>query len=190
MKELALHLMDIAENSVGGGATKITILVEENTEEDYLQIAVEDNGRGMDAEFLANVVNPFTTTRTTRKVGLGIPLFKEACESCNGTFKIESEVGKGTKVEATFQHSHIDRMPLGDIAHTILCLVVAYPNIHWNFKYIYNQNVFDFDDQPIKDELEGISFSEPDILTFLREYITGGIESVQYKQEKVINPGE
>ena len=174
-----MHVMDIAENSVGGKAKNIAITVEENTYKDYLMMKIVDDGKGMDAEFLANVVNPFTTTRTTRKVGLGIPLLKEACEACNGSFQIQSEVGLGTTVEARFQHSHIDRMPLGDITDTIYCLVIAYPQIHWVFEYIVNGDVFYFDDQPIKKELEGIPLSDPGILGFIREYLDEGVNSIR-----------
>ena len=171
--------MDIAENSVGAKANNITISVEENTNKDYLIMKIIDDGKGMDPAFLANVVNPFTTTRTTRKVGLGIPLLKEACEACNGSFQIQSEVGKGTTVEARFQHSHIDRMPLGDVADTIYCLVIAYPQIHWVFEYIVNEKIFYFDDQPIKKELEGIPLSDPGILGFIREYLDDGVNSIR-----------
>ncbi len=176
-----MHLMDIAENSVGANAKNITITVEENTNKDYLIMKIVDDGKGMDAAFLANVVNPFTTTRTTRKVGLGIPLLKEACEACNGSFQIQSEVDQGTSVEARFQYSHIDRMPLGDITDTIYCLVIAYPQIHWVFEYRVNEEVFYFDDQPIKKELDGIPLSDPGILGFIREYLDEGVNSVRLK---------
>lgn len=181
MRELALHLMDIAENSVGGQAKNISIFVEENINDDFLVMKIVDDGKGMDADFLANVVNPFTTTRTTRKVGLGIPLLKEACEASNGTFTIKSSVGKGTSVEAKFQHSHIDRMPLGDVANTLFCLVISYPQIHWVFEYKVNGEVFKFDDQPIKRELDGVPLSEPGVLGFIREYLTEGVNCIQPK---------
>src|SRR5512136_2238445 len=89
----------------------------------------------MDADLLARVADPFVTSRTTRKVGLGIPLFKAAAESCNGGLTIQSSLGRGTRLAVDFQHSHIDRMPLGDLAGTLLTLVVAYPHIRWIFEY-------------------------------------------------------
>ncbi|MBN1317319.1 MAG: sensor histidine kinase, partial [Anaerolineales bacterium] len=133
MRELSLHILDLAENSVSAGADKVRILVHEDMHADRLIIAVQDNGRGMDEASLAQVCDPFFTSRTTRKVGLGIPFLKAAAESCQGIFIIESTPGKGTHVKAEFKHSHIDRMPLGDLAGTLLTLLVSFPDTHWIF---------------------------------------------------------
>ena len=179
MKELALHLLDIAENSVAANGKNITIYVEEDTEKDRLRMSVQDDGIGMDADTIAKVVDPFYTTRTTRKVGLGIPLLKEAAEACNGFLTIQSEPGRGTRIDVEFQHSHIDRMPLGDLAGTFLSLLMAYPQIHWIFIYRANGQDFEFDDAPIKKELDGMSLTEPDILSFLRQMIETGIKDIQ-----------
>ncbi len=179
MKELALHLLDIAENSVAANAKNITISVLFDTEKDLLQMSIEDDGKGMDADRLERITDPFVTSRTTRKVGLGIPLFKAAAESCNGSFDIQSTLGLGTIVTATFQESHIDRMPLGDLKSTLISLLIGYPDVHWVLKYGFNGNIFEFDDAPIKKELEGISLTNPDVLGFLNEYIASGIEDVQ-----------
>ena len=179
MRELALHLLDIAENSVSAQAQNITILVEEDTETDTLSMVVVDDGRGMDAEMAARVIDPFVTSRTTRKVGLGIPLLKEAAELCNGYLKIQSELGKGTRVEIQFQRSHIDRMPLGDLAGTMLTLIIGSPQVHWLFRYTVNKNVFEFDDAPVKEELDGVSLTEPDILGYIRSWLQQGIAEIQ-----------
>jgi hypothetical protein len=131
------------------------------------------------------VVDPFITSRTTRKVGLGIPLFKAAAEACTGGLAIHSEVGKGTRLEVDFRHSHIDRMPLGDLASTLLTLVVAYPSIHWVFGYTtvaktgVPREQFIFDTQPIVAELGDIPLTEPEVLAFLRETIESGISQTQ-----------
>lgn len=178
MRELSLHLLDIAENSVAAGAREICIEVIEDSRSDLLQMSVEDNGKGMDAEMTARVIDPFVTTRTTRKVGLGIPLLKEAAEACNGFLKIDSELGKGTHLFVQFQRSHIDRMPLGDLAGTYLNLVIANPSIHWLLKYRVDNREFVFDDEPIKAELQGIELTEPPILRYLRETIETGILEV------------
>lgn len=178
MRELSLHLLDIAENSVAVGANRICITVLEDTRTDLLQMSVEDNGKGMDAQTVARVIDPFFTSRTTRKVGLGIPLLKEAAEACNGFLKIESELGKGTKIFVQFQRNHIDRMPLGDLSSTYLNLVIANPSIHWILKYKVDDREFVFDDEPIKAELQGIEFTEPPILSYLRETIETGIQEV------------
>ncbi|MCS7221432.1 MAG: ATP-binding protein [Anaerolineae bacterium] len=179
MRELALHVLDIAENSVEAGATQVQITVEENTRDDRLKIVVEDNGRGMDEQLLARVTDPFVTTRTTRKVGLGIPLLKAAAEACNGSLWITSAPGQGTRLEAEFQRSHIDRMPLGDLAGTLFTLVIAYPNVHWILRYRIDHAEFIFDDEPIKKELQDIPLTEPFVLAFIREYLQRGISNVQ-----------
>lgn len=186
MREISLHLLDIAENSVAAKARNITISVEENLPADRLSASVTDDGKGMDAALLQRVIDPFTTSRTTRKVGLGIPLFKEAAEACDGGLTIHSEPGKGTRLDVNFRRSHIDRMPLGDLAGTILTLVVAYPSVHWVFTYRViqpgndeNQVEFTFDDQPIKDTLAGVPISEPGILGFVRSLLEEGVAEVQ-----------
>jgi anti-sigma regulatory factor (Ser/Thr protein kinase) len=179
MREIALHMMDIAENSVSAGATRIIIKVDENTVRDRLKISIEDDGRGMDDELVARVIDPFVTSRTTRRVGLGIPLLKAAAEACNGYLRINSAPGKGTRLEVEFQRSHIDRMPLGDVAGTMLSLMVGSPQIHWVFQYNVDGKTFVFDDAPVKQELEGVSLTEPTILTFLRESLQDGVAGVQ-----------
>ncbi|MEA3326176.1 MAG: ATP-binding protein [Chloroflexota bacterium] len=141
MRELALHILDIAENSISANADKIRISIYENISEDILRIVIEDNRNGMDQELLQSVIDPFVTSRTTRKVGLGIPFFKSAAEACDGTFKILSHIDSGTIVEASFKHSHIDRMPLGNI--------IGAPEVHWLFEYQNGKERFIFDDEPI-----------------------------------------
>jgi hypothetical protein len=175
VRELSLHLLDIAENSVAANASQIKITVIEDKQADLLQMSVEDNGKGMTPEMAAQVIDPFVTSRTTRKVGLGIPLLKEAAEACNGSLKITSAVGVGTTLFVQFQRSHIDRMPLGDLCDTFLQLLIANPNIHWLFNYRVDERSFEFDDAPIKAELEGISLTEPDVLNYLRQTIETGI---------------
>ena len=150
LRELALHLLDIAENSIGAKAKNIVIRVEKDTETDRLRMSVLDDGVGMDPEMVARVTDPFTTSRTTRKVGLGIPLLKAAAEACNGWLEIQSTPGKGTSVKAEFQYSHIDRMPLGGPSETYLSLVLGAPQIHWLLTYKVDGKEFVFDDEPIK----------------------------------------
>lgn len=183
MKELSLHLLDIAENSINAESSHITIIVEENSIDDRLTLTVKDNGRGMSEEMTQKIVDPFITSRTTRKVGLGIPLLKAAAEMCDGFFRIHSSPGVGTELIVQFQRSHIDRMPLGDLAGTILHLVVGNPHIHWTFIYKVNEDLYEFDDQLIKQELEGIPLSEPVILSFIRNEIATGIENLSLTYE-------
>jgi hypothetical protein len=175
LRELSLHLLDIAENSIAAGASEIRVTVIEDTNSDLLQMSVQDNGKGMDAEMATRVIDPFVTSRTTRKVGLGIPLLKEAAEACNGFLAIESAFGKGTLLIVQFQRSHIDRMPLGDVSETFLNLLVANPSIHWIFKYKFDNREFLLDDAEIKDTLQGVPMTEPPILSYLRELVETGI---------------
>lgn len=182
MREIALHLMDIAENSVAAGGQNIRIEVHEDLKSDLLTTCITDDGRGMDAETAKNVMDPFYTTRTTRKVGLGIPLFKLAAEMSEGGLSLVTESGKGTKIEAYFRHSHIDRMPLGDISSTFLALLVSRPEIHWVFIYQTtdkNGNVdnFEFDDAELKNELSDMPITEPEILKFVRGLIEEGVQA-------------
>lgn len=178
MREIALHLLDIAENSVAAGATRVEIEVNEDPVRDRLKIVAQDNGRGMDETTAAQVVDPFYTSRTTRKVGLGLPLFKAAAETCNGWLRLTSKVGAGTRVEVEFQRSHIDRMPLGDLAATTLQLVIGHPEVNWVLHYTVGDRSFTFDDAPIKAELEGVPLTEPAVLGFLREMLEEGIKNV------------
>ena len=179
MRELSLHLLDIAENGVSAGAQNITITIAEDLRTDRLQLAVEDDGRGMDAAMVEQVTNPFITTRTTRKVGLGIPLLKLAAEMCNGSLAVESTPDVGTTVNVAFQRSHIDRMPLGDVAGTMLSLLVGWPQVHWVLRYRVDDEEFVFDDAPIKEELgDALPLSDPEVIGFLRGALREGIADV------------
>jgi hypothetical protein len=183
MREIALHLLDIAENSVAAESKNISIHVREDLFSDRLSACVIDDGRGMDAETAQQVQDPFYTTRTTRNVGLGIPLLKLAAEMAEGSFSLQSEPGKGTWVEAEFRNSHLDRMPLGDLSATFLSLLVSHPQIDWTFLYrVTDANKqscdFLFESAELKSELGDISLTEPEVLTFVRGIIEEGINAV------------
>jgi hypothetical protein len=179
LKELSLHLLDIIENSISAKANNIVIEIIEDNNMDRLKMVIQDDGKGMDAEMVAKVTDPFVTSRTTRKVGLGIPLLKAAAEACNGYLKIQSEPGKGTVVTAEFQRSHIDRAPLGNLANTFLSVVIGSPQIHWVLKYKVNASEFEFDDQPIKEALQDVPLSDPDVIKYVRRTLEEGIKSIQ-----------
>jgi hypothetical protein len=179
LRELALHLLDIAENSVAAGAKTIQIVAEEDLINDRLRLAVIDDGAGMDAQMVTRVTDPFVTTRTTRKVVLSIPLLKAAAEACNGFLIISSAPGKGTRIDVEFQHSHIDRSPLGDLPGTWLTLLVSYPAIHWIFQYKNSSSCFEFDDVLFKREIGDFPLAEPTILTFLRQCLQEGVSGIQ-----------
>jgi len=179
LRELSLHILDIAVNSIAAGATRISIYVEENQIADRLLIRITDNGKGMSPEMIEKVTNPFVTSRTERNVGLGIPLLKEAAEACNGCLTISSEPGKGTAVEVQFQLSHLDRMPLGDLADTFLALEVGTPEVHWRFDVKKDDKEFSFDDEIFKRELGDLPLSHPDVIRYLRTTFTEGIDALQ-----------
>lgn len=171
MEEISLNILDIVQNSIKAKANLISITINENTVENKMTVVIEDNGCGMDEEMLKRVENPFFTTRTTRKIGLGIPMFKMAAEMTGGSFEIKSHPGKGTVLTAVFVHDSIDRMPLGDISGTIVSLVQCNADIDFVYKHIYNKNQFIFDTRQFKTTLDGIPINDFSVLGFIREYI-------------------
>lgn len=174
MRELSLHILDVAENSVKANASlvKVSVVIEKG----YLTITVEDDGKGMSEEFLSKVTDPFTTTRTTRKVGLGLPLLKQASEQANGTFSIKSTLGVGTTVKASFEVNNIDRMPLGNLTDTIVSLV--YPDVDFVWTYRVEGKEFVFDTREIKAQLDGVPIDSADVLVFINSYVSENIESI------------
>ena len=184
MPEISLNILDVAENSVRAKASLIEITVSVKTKEDTLTVIIRDDGCGMTADQVKRAQDPFFTTRTTRIVGLGLPFFKQAAESTGGSFRIDSEKGKGTTVEAVFILSHIDRMPLGDISSTIHTLVVFNEQIDFKYIYEYDDKSFTLDTREMREMLgDEISFMEPEVSLFIWEYLDtnkgetdGGIE--------------
>ena len=174
MREISLHILDIVQNSVVAGATRIEVYVDENIAADKLTVKITDNGCGMSKEFLEKVVDPFTTKRTTRKVGLGIPLFKTAAEATDGSFNIHSEVGKGTCVTAVFGYSHIDRQPLGDMADTMLGLFTSYENIDFLYQHKIGDREFEVETAELKKVLDGVPFTTPEVYLWLSEFLKEG----------------
>ena len=172
MRELALNILDIAENSLAAGAKLIGISLTADFDEDRMEIGITDDGCGMDKDTLARVTDPFTTSRTTRSVGMGLPLFKFSAESAGGRFHIESEKGKGTSVTAEYRISHIDRMPLGDISASVYTLIAFHEDIDFRYTYICGEKSFSLDTREMRAMLgEGISFSEPEVSAFIKEYL-------------------
>jgi anti-sigma regulatory factor (Ser/Thr protein kinase) len=168
MEDLSLHILDIAENSINAGAKNIEIRIRQDVAQDELTIEITDDGLGMEPENTEKATDPFYTTRTTRRVGLGLPLLAQATTAANGTLQVRSTPGQGTRVMATFQLSHIDRKPLGDMAATIVMLVASNPEIHFTYRYDHE---FTFDTNEIKELLGGVDMSSPEALTFTRDYI-------------------
>ena len=178
MPELALHILDLVQNSVSAGATRVVVTIAWDTSADTLLISIEDDGKGMPPELLARVASPFTTTRTTRKVGLGIPMFKANAELTGGSVDIESEVGVGTRMTANFVLSSIDRPPLGDMPSTMVSLVVANPEFHFHLEYAVDKEAFVFDTEEIRQVLGGVPLDTPEVLSWIEGYIQEGMESL------------
>ncbi len=150
MKELSLHILDIAKNSVKANAALIEILINEDSEKNLLTIEINDNGCGMSEEFLKTVKDPFSTTRTTRKVGMGISLFEAASVQCGGRLDITSEEGVGTKLRTSFVLDHIDRAPVGDMAGTMETLISGSPEIDFLYRHTKNGKTFTLDTREIR----------------------------------------
>lgn len=177
MTELALHILDIVQNSIVAKATLIKIYINEDQINDWLTIEIVDNGTGMSEDEATKATDPFVTSRKTRKVGLGLSLFKQAAEQCSGFFILESELGEGTKVKATLQLSHIDRQPLGDIPGTMALLASSNPTIDFVYKHKKNKGEYIFDTRTIKSELGDVSISNPKVTRFMREMIQENLKN-------------
>ena len=171
MKELSLHLLDVAQNSVSAEASCIDLKLEEDTQCSY-RLVIADNGRGMSPEFLAQVTDPFTTTRTTRKVGLGLSLLRMTAEQTGGTLEIESQVGIGTTVTALFHGSHIDCPPLGDLSGTVALLIQGAPDVEWTWHRTTPKGSYLLDTRELREILgPDVPLSEPSVTLWIREYL-------------------
>ena len=180
MKELSMHILDIAQNSIHADSSLVEIEIREKIEKNVLEICVKDDGRGMDAETLAKVTNPFYTSRTTRRVGLGIPMMKFAAENCDGKFEMISEIGRGTILEASFKYDHIDRAPIGNIVDTIVTAVISDIKIDFIYKHWINEKCFTFDTKEIKGILgEEVALNNVDVICWIRDYLREGIENIR-----------
>ena len=171
MTELSLNVLDVAQNSVKAKASLIEISVISDTKSDKMTITIADNGCGMDKEQLRRVEDPFYTTRTTRKVGLGVSFFKLAAEVSGGDFSIDSTLGVGTTVKASFQISNIDRMPLGDMPATVHTLVTMNEHIDFIYTFKVDERSFVLDTRQFKEILGGVSFTVPEISAYIKDYL-------------------
>ncbi len=176
MRDISLHLLDIIQNSISANATAIEISMVIDSEKDTLCVTIADNGKGMSEELLKRVESPFTTTRTTRKVGLGIPLFKEGALSSGGTFRIESTLGIGTTVQAVYGFSHIDRPPLGDVAGTLQVIIIGNPDIDFIFRAEYGGAIYQMDTKEVKETLEDVPITDLDVQQWLQNDLIEGIQ--------------
>lgn len=178
MEDISLHILDVVENSIRAHAKNIKIVINEDIAGDLLVIAIEDDGEGMEKELLEKVQDPFMTTKTTSRVGLGIPLFADAARMSNGDFKIFSTKDQGTKMCATFQHSHIDRKPWGQMSQTILTLIAGNPTL--DFSYIHKKQGFYYhlDTKEWKSELENVPINHPEVIALIQKDLTENLAKI------------
>ena len=177
MRELSLHILDLARNCIEAGATAMRIAVSESAAADELRIEIIDNGCGMDAETLAHACDPFYTTRTTRRVGMGLSLFRETCERCAGTMRVDSRPGEGTRVAGTLRLDHLDRPPLGDMGAAIAALACEASRVRLTYKHTTDSERFELDTGQVEEEFGPGALSHPATLLWLQEYIREGVQA-------------
>jgi len=174
-----LHILDIAENSIRAQARRVEIRIEDNRKKDLLSLEIIDDGRGMDPKTAENALDPFFTTKTTRRFGLGLPLLAEAARAASGNFTISSKVGKGTRIKATFQASHIDTKPLGDIAQTLTTLIMGHPEVDILYTHRTDHRKYLLDTAAIKDQLDGRPINSPEVIRFIKAHINEGLDHLR-----------
>jgi hypothetical protein len=180
MKDLSLHILDIVQNSISAKAALIRITIDEDKFNNRYVLTIEDNGTGMSLEVLKKVTDPYTTSRKTRKVGLGIPLLKLNAELANGNLEITSELGIGTKVVALFEFDHIDRVPIGDIAGVVVMLASMNPNLEFIYRHVTPKGEYIFDTKEIKVILDDLSIQDFSIQKYLKEMVEENLKEIGY----------
>lgn len=171
LRDISLHILDLAQNAITAKANTVEIGVCSDPGRNWLTVSIQDDGSGMSEDFLAAVTDPFTTSRKTRKVGMGIPFFKLACEQGGGHFTIASQLGKGTELSGVFEISNIDRLPLGDVGETMRFLISGAPELRFLLHLQSDLGEFVFDTQEVKAELEDTPITEYEILQWIKEYV-------------------
>jgi hypothetical protein len=179
MKTISDHILDILQNSVRAGATLIEIIVFEDKTSDIYSVDIKDNGSGMTADAVEKAINPFFTTRTTRKVGLGLPLLKQNAETSGGSLKIWSEPGAGTTVRAEFGLKHLDRPPMGDIAGVFVLSAIGHPDTGFSYKHVTDTGSFSISTAEINEMLEGTPLRTPEIRKAVTELVRNQLLAVQ-----------
>lgn len=178
MKEISMHILDIVMNSIKANATLIELYILDSKIKNILKIIIKDNGIGMDSEMVSNVTNPFFTTRTTRKVGLGIPLLKEACKRSNGDLNILSKLGEGTTLECFFERDNIDRAPLGNMGDTIMTIINSLGDCELIYRHTTDLGSFELSTSEVKNMLENVCIREPNIMLWIKDYVNDNIKSI------------
>lgn len=179
MKELALHLLDIAENGIAAGAACIHLEVVEDRRRNRLQLSVQDDGAGIAPEMRTQVSDPFVTGRSGRRVGLGLALLEAAARQCDGTLTVASQTDQGTRVTASFRYDHIDRAPLGDTAGSLGALMAGYPEVEFVYIHRVDRRSFRFDTRAVKKTLGGVPRLEPAVIRELTRSIAAALRRLE-----------
>lgn len=180
MEDLAMQILELLINSINHAKAKsIHLKIKEDVKENQIEIVVEDDGVGMDEKLINSFDNPFTSTRKTRKIGMGVPFFKGMIEQCNGSFSAQSEPGKGTIIQATMQRDHIDVPPMWDLGEMMMFCIQADETIDYDLLYQIDEKEFHFSSKEVKEQLDGFSLLEPQILLWVKDYINEGIEHIK-----------
>ena len=170
MVDIAMHMMDIAQNSVRANASLIDISFVEDETKNLLTFSLRDDGDGMSPELLEKVTDPFVTTRTTRRVGLGLPFLKMTAEQAGGSFHIDSKVNQGTFVSVSYRTDNVDCLPLGDVSAYLILLFIANPELDIRFKYVFNKNEFAVGTMELREQ--GIvDLQDADMARAIKEYV-------------------
>jgi anti-sigma regulatory factor (Ser/Thr protein kinase) len=182
MKDLSLHILDIVQNSIRANAKLIGIEITELPKENHFIISITDDGSGMNPEQLQRAIDPFYTSRTTRKVGLGLSLLKQNAEMTDGSFEIKSECKKGTQVTAIFGLNHLDRPIMGDLVGTLLLLICSSGETDYVFKHQTPCGEFVLNTRELKQTLENVPLNHPEVRSFLKEMIQENLEQIQISE--------
>lgn len=180
MRELSLNVLDIVQNSISAGSPVVEIKVLESDAEQTLIIEINDKGCGMTEEQIQCVTDPFFTTRKTRKVGMGIPLFKMAAEMTGGNFTIKSQKGEGTSVRAEFNSGSIDMTPLGEINETVALLIRMNPNLDFVYIRSMGEESFTLDTRELREVLEDTPLDTPDVMQWITQFLDENTQRIYF----------
>ena len=178
MEDLSLHILDIVENAISAKAKRIDILVIEEPKEDRFVIEIKDDGIGMEEEVSRKAIDPFFTTRTSRRVGLGLSLMSQAAQEAGGRLRIESELGKGTKVTATLQYHHIDRKPLGSMLETMTTLLLGNSELDISYTHQKEGKSYVLKSKVLKERFKDRSLTDPEVIQYLKKHLKEGLAQI------------
>ncbi|MFA9422163.1 MAG: ATP-binding protein [Sedimentibacter sp.] len=178
MKEISMHILDIAMNSIKAKATLLKIDIQESKKNNLLKISINDNGVGMNEEMTKRAIDPFFTTRTTRKVGLGLSLLKDSCERCNGKLTIDSQLGRGTTVKCYFQKNNIDLAPMGNMGDTIMTIINCLDNCELIYTHEMDDGSFCLNTVETKKILDGLDIKDSGVLLWIKDYINENLAAL------------